>query len=130
MDNKTYSKLALNTDLKGRYEPIVERLANTQNARLIHALLGIGSESGELSDQLKKHIAYGKDLDLVNLKEEVGDLLWYCAVLLDEIGSSFDEAMEINIAKLKKRYPQGFTEEAAINRDVDAERVILEGTKS
>lgn len=126
MDNKTYLKNAMRTDLKDQYENIRIRLDNKQSARLVHALLGIGGESGELQDQLKRHLVYGKDLDIVNLKEELGDLMWYCALALDEIGSSFDEVMAMNIAKLRARFPGGFTEEKAVNRDIEAERKVME----
>lgn len=88
------------------------------------------TESAELVDQLKKHVFYGKPLDVVNLAEEGGDLFWYMALLCDELETKYDiPAQEIfnkNIAKLKARYPEKFTGEQAINRDVEAERVILE----
>lgn len=126
MDNKTYLANAMKTDLQDKYDPVIDRISNKQAARLVHALLGIGSESGELQDQLKRHLVYGKELDIVNLKEELGDLMWYCALALDEIGSSFDEVMAMNIAKLRARYPAGFTEDKALNRDVEAERRVME----
>ena len=66
----------------------MERLQSKQTARLIHGMVGISTESGELLDALKKHLMYGKSLDLVNIKEEVGDVLWYCALILDEVGGS------------------------------------------
>lgn len=44
---------------------------------VLHCLLGISSELGELESALKKHIGYGKELDLVNVKEEIGDLLYF-----------------------------------------------------
>lgn len=126
MDNKTYLANAMKTDLQDKYDPVIDRISNKQAARLVHALLGIGSESGELQDQLKRHLVYGKELDIVNLKEELGDLMWYCALALDEIGSSFDEVMAMNIAKLRARYPAGFTEDKALNRDVESERKVME----
>ena len=94
--------------------------------RLLHAGIGLATESGEFLDALKKHVFYGKALDRTNLKEEVGDLLWYCAIALDELGSSFEEVQATNIAKLKARYPNKFTMGDAENRDLKAERKILE----
>lgn len=96
------------------------------NPRLLHAALGICSESGEFSDSLKKSLFYGRQLDVVNAKEELGDLLWYIALAIDELGSSFEEIMELNINKLKKRYPEQFSEDKAYNRDLEVERKILE----
>lgn len=94
--------------------------------RLIHALLGIGTESGELQDVLKRYLIYGKDIDIIHLKEELGDLLWYIALALDEIETSFEEVFESNIAKLQARYPDKFTEIAALNRDLRKEREALD----
>ena len=70
---------------------------------------------------------YGKPIDRVNLKEELGDVLWYVALAIDELGTSFDEVMEINNAKLAARFGDVFTSEAALNRDLETERKILEG---
>jgi NTP pyrophosphatase (non-canonical NTP hydrolase) len=108
------------------YSTVVARIADDRTARLIHYALGIGSEAGELQDALKKYVAYGKPLDLVNLKEEVGDLLWYIARICDTAGFSIEDAMETNIAKLKARYGHKWTQQAALNRDLEKEREILE----
>jgi NTP pyrophosphatase (non-canonical NTP hydrolase) len=96
---------------------------------LLHAGMGMTTEAGEFMDALKKHLIYGKPLDIVNLKEEIGDYLWYAAVALRAIGGSFEECMDLNIAKLRKRFPDKFTETEAIHRDTVAERKILEGPK-
>ena len=130
MSPKEYMKLALGTDLKTReYNSLVkERISHKTTARLIHASLGMTTESAEIADALKKHLMYGKPLDQTNLIEEVGDVLWYAAVLLDELGVSFEDAMEANIRKLKRRYPEGFTADRALNRDLKSEREALEKT--
>lgn len=94
--------------------------------RLLHAGIGIATESGEFLDALKKHVFYGKDLDRVNLKEELGDLLWYIAIAMDELGTDFNTEQLRNIAKLSARYPEKFTREAAEFRDLLKERQILE----
>jgi NTP pyrophosphatase (non-canonical NTP hydrolase) len=106
--------------------PLRKRISEGKAIRLLHAGMGMCTESGEFLDTLKKHIFYGKAIDEVNLMEEVGDLLWYCAVALDELGYSFEECQKINIAKLRKRYGEKFTSEQAINRDLGTEREILE----
>lgn len=129
MESKEYQEAALSTDLKDRgyEETVLDRVGNKHLLRLIHASLGLTTETAEIADAIKKHMMYGKPLDETNLLEEVGDVLWYANVLLNEIGASFDEAMAANIRKLKKRYPQGFTEQSAINRNVEEETKALKG---
>jgi NTP pyrophosphatase (non-canonical NTP hydrolase) len=84
------------------------------------------TEAGEAADMLKKHIFYGKEYDQVNLVEEIGDMMWYIAVALDEMDVSFEQVMELNLAKLAARYGKAWTQEGAIDRDLDAERRELE----
>lgn len=97
------------------------------DSRLLHSVLGINSESGELANQLKRHIFYGKELDTVNLKEELGDLLWYVSIAMKVLGITYAEVMDLNIKKLKARYPDKFSQDKALNRDLDKERKVLEG---
>lgn len=157
-----------------------------------HGIIGMMTEAGELLDQMKKHWFYGRELDVVNIKEELGDILWYAAIFSHERGlgpyavdslvsplrlraedvisnamfyrlfgstASLYEALirdgylvcifkgiiknvmkiaflydlstidilETNIRKLRKRFPSSFEQDKAINRDLDAEREILEG---
>lgn len=111
---------------------LVARMSDKSNIRLLHAGIGMCTESGEFIDQLKKAIFYGKPLDKVNLLEEIGDTCFYLGIALDVLGSDFDTEQRKNIAKLKARYGDKFSSEAAINRDLDKEREILEqsfGTK-
>jgi len=96
-------------------------------SRLLHGSIGIATEVGELQDALKKHLIYGKPLDNVNVMEECGDLLWYIALTLDAAGYTMEHAMERNISKLRKRFPEKFTEVEALNRNLDTERGALEG---
>lgn len=125
MDGKEYVKNALVTE-SDNFEAISQRMGTPENIRLLHAAIGLCTESGEIQDQLKKAIFYGKPLDRVNLAEELGDVFWYMAIMSDALGVSFAEIMEKNIAKLKARYGSKFTENAALNRDIPAERKILE----
>lgn len=97
-----------------------------QMVDLLHASIGMQTEAAEFSDMLKKHFFYGKPLDKVNLREELGDQLWYIAMALRALDTTFEAVMERNIAKLKARYPDKFTEELAENRDLTKEREILE----
>lgn len=149
-----------------------------------HMILGIISEVGELADAYKKHLAYGKELDKVNVLEEIADIFWYVANWVNtrpeysssevkfikskdletgeeettpsdffftylqtlhlgklnglvnktfslgiHLGFTIEEvekALDNNIAKLRVRYPEKFTQEKAMNRDLESERKELE----
>ncbi len=93
--------------------------------RMLHAAMGIATEAGELVDCLKKAVFYGKTLDLVNLKEELGDLSWYEEIMLDCLSTTREQIQDSNISKLKKRYPEKFSEKKALNRDLTQERKSL-----
>ena len=112
---------------KEHYKGVAKRAFDC--AELVHYTDGLVTESGEIKDMMKKHIAYGAPLDFVNLKEELGDVCWYIARMCDLQGWTFEELMELNIEKLQARYPEKFTLDAAVNRDLDIERNILEGKK-
>ena len=130
MEANEYQKLAEITESKD-FEAIAKRVNTVESIRLLHAVLGLSSEVGEFADQLKKHIFYGKPLDKVNLSEESGDLLWYLALAANVPGMlSINEDMERNIAKLKARYGEKFSEFSASNRNLSVERKILEGPES
>lgn len=94
--------------------------------RLIHASMGLVTEAAEFQDALKKSLFYGKPLDTTNLKEEMGDLLWYLALAMDALETDFDAEQDRVIRKLKARYPSKFDNELAENRDLATERKILE----
>lgn len=95
---------------------------------LMHMAIGMVTESGEVMDALKKAMYYGRELDLVNMKEEIGDILWYVAGALRELDLTFEEVFDANIAKLRARYPEKFTEENANVRNLEVERKILENS--
>lgn len=127
MDFKKYTEQALKTE-SADFRSIAERMAHLPEImRLQHGAIGCATESAELLDAVKKHIFYGKELDAANIKEEVGDLLWYVAIICDVFDFDMQNILDINIAKLAARYPEKFTKDAAINRDLDTERKILEG---
>ena len=125
MNTKEYIQNAVKTESRD-FDAIGARLQSVQNQRLLHAGIGLATEAGEFLDALKKHVFYGKELDTVNLREEMGDVFWYCAIIADELNVDFAEVMERNIAKLKARYGEKFTEERANTRDLNSERQILE----
>lgn len=94
--------------------------------RLLHGILGIVGEVGELTDALKRYLVYNQPLDRTNVLEEAGDILWYLNLCLLSVGATFEEAMEANIAKLTVRFPDKFTDALAAHRDLAAERRALE----
>jgi NTP pyrophosphatase (non-canonical NTP hydrolase) len=119
----TYIREALRTE-SPITPSLVERL--TGAARVVHATWGLMTEIGELVDPFKRAVFYGKAPDKRNLAEEVGDILWYLAILLDWAGLDFYECMMANINKLRVRYPQKFDAVAAIERNTEAEMAALD----
>ena len=159
----------------------------SREKNILHMECGMLTEAGEMVDQIKKHFAYGKELDVVNLQEEWGDFMWYYAnycnvcninnkfskefreeseklykknielvkkhrefttleaiayFIVTNINSARhympylghligepEKMLQMNIDKLRKRYPEKFDSDLAINRNTDAERVILEQHK-
>ena len=83
---------------------------------LLNGALGLTGEAGEVADQIKKTIFHGHKFDYDGLIKELGDVCWYLALLCHAIDVPLEEVMIRNIEKLKKRYPEGFSESASINR--------------
>lgn len=108
-------------------------LANRTNSELnnevlntLHMLMGMQTEIGELTDPFKKQFAYNKPIDWTNVREEIGDLMWYIGNLCYILNFDLEEILEKNIEKLKARYPEKFDSHYAIQRDLNKERNILE----
>lgn len=125
MNSKEYIQDAIRTESTD-FAGMNNRLNEDGTKRLLHAGIGLSTEAGEFLDALKKHIFYGKELDRVNLKEELGDLFWYMAIACDELDIEFEPIMKRNIEKLKARYGEKFSETRAEIRDLEKEREILE----
>ena len=83
---------------------------------ILNSCLGLSGEVGEFNDMIKKWIFHEKQLDIDHAKKEAGDICWYLAMLCESFGWSLDEIMQMNVDKLKARYPQGFDIERANNR--------------
>jgi NTP pyrophosphatase (non-canonical NTP hydrolase) len=81
---------------------------------------------GEVVSIIKRSYAYGKQLDTEQLEMHLLCIVDSVSVLAEQLGSSLDDVLELNIAKLSSRYPDRFTPELANNRDVDREREVLE----
>jgi NTP pyrophosphatase (non-canonical NTP hydrolase) len=103
-------------------------LAQLENKDLnnLHMVLGLTTEVGELADCFKKNMAYGKEMDWTNVKEEIGDLMFYIAGLCSINNFNLELILENNVNKLKVRYPDKFKPEYALNRDLETERKVLE----
>jgi NTP pyrophosphatase (non-canonical NTP hydrolase) len=139
----TYTEKALRTESKPKYMliPVIEKengeviadLARMhepeykQLLRAVHAVLGLASEVGEVADALKRKLFYNKPLDPVHLQEEL-DVANQMLIAEDQDlrTKTPEEIDDQNIAKLRARYPEKFTEEQALNRDHAKERAALE----
>lgn len=86
---------------------------------LLNGCLGLSGEAGELNDLVKKWIFHKKPLDREHMKKEIGDVCWYIADICHSMGFNLDEIFQMNIDKLKARYPEGFSERRANNRSED-----------
>jgi NTP pyrophosphatase (non-canonical NTP hydrolase) len=87
---------------------------------LSHWVLGVTGEAGEIAEKVKK-IIRDKDGHLdddakTELAKEIGDVLWYLAVLAKHLGVSFDEIGKGNIAKLRSRQSRGVIQGSGDNR--------------
>ena len=106
MTGSEYQKLALRT---ARTD-----LDSTQ--QLLNGALGLAGESGEVVDDIKRHLFQGHWLDKGHLQRELGDICWYLAIAASALDTDLDTIFQINIDKLKSRYPDGFEVERSINR--------------
>lgn len=131
MTGKEYQKLAMRTRNHKATERILDKLdllkfckknniaSEEQNYDLggiFDACLGLSGEVGEFNDMIKKWIFHEKQLDIDHAKKEAGDICWYLAMLCESFGWSLDEIMQMNVDKLKARYPEGFDIERANHR--------------
>jgi hypothetical protein len=95
--------------------------------RVVHAIIGLATESVELLEALYTAIDTGEPIDGINILEELGDLNWYHAIAVDALNGDWEQIQYANLAKLAKRNKgKKFDAAATINRDVVAERTLLE----
>ena len=79
-------------------------------SQLLTAALGLTAESGEFTEIVKKIILQGKPYNednVFHMKRELGDICWYIAQACMALDTTFDEIIEMNVDKLKARYPGG-----------------------
>lgn len=100
-----------------RTEPAVAK--GTRLKRLINGLMGLNGEAGEAIDILKKHLFQGHELESEHLAKELGDVAWYLAVTADALGYTLEEILQMNVEKLRARYPDGFDSERSAHRKKD-----------
>lgn len=104
-----------------RYQEAAARTApevTKENKALVisNMAMGLAGEAGEVVDYLKKVYHHGHELDKEELTKELGDFMWYAALVARMHGIKLSTVAAKNIDKLKKRYPAGFDEEKSKNR--------------
>lgn len=101
------------------YQKAALRTASSEEPKdlILNGTLGLAGESGEVADHIKKHLFQGHKLNKEHLAKELGDICWYIAVTAEGLGYQLSEIMEMNVEKLKKRYPDGFDVERSLHRE-------------
>jgi NTP pyrophosphatase (non-canonical NTP hydrolase) len=97
------------------YQELCKRTANPQTDKakaLSNYGLGVAGEAGDLAGCIKKTLFHAND-QTAGVRENIGDTMWYLSMICNEMGWNFEEVLGENIEKLRKRYPEGFTEKNA-----------------
>lgn len=89
---------------------------NKEYPRILNGLMGLNGEAGEAIDILKKHLFHGHELDTEHLAKELGDCAWYLAVSAEALGYDLETILQMNVDKLRARYPEGFDTERSLHR--------------
>ena len=109
------------TDLQlDRYQQLAGRTSGAGGdgeRRLVIAALGLAGEAGEFANMVKKLTAHGHDIPRTELADELGDVLWYIAEAASACGLHLGDIAQQNVDKLRRRYPEGFSQERSINRE-------------
>ena len=83
---------------------------DADTCKLLTAALGLSAESGEFTEVVKKIVFQGKpynEENIFHMKRELGDIMWYVAQACMALDTDFNEIIEMNVEKLKARYPGG-----------------------
>lgn len=83
---------------------------------LVWNAIGLAGEAGEVANTIKKAVFHRHGVDRRQMIDELGDVLWYVAALCSKLNVPMSSVMELNIAKLQKRYPNGYTSEDSKNK--------------
>ena len=122
MTGNEYQILAMRTNdgkHKQRLAGVLEHEGIINCPELLNACLGLSGETGELLDMVKKWIFHEKLLDEEHMKKELGDVMWYVAMICKAMGWKLDDILQMNVDKLKARYPLGFDTELSNHRKED-----------
>lgn len=106
MDANEYQRRAIRTDG-----------ATSDEDRLLNAALGLAGECGEFANHVKKWRFHGHPLDRAYCLKELGDVSWYVGQAATALGALLGDVLSENLTKLARRYPNGFSSEASINRE-------------
>lgn len=123
MTANDYQRLAMRTNDHESSYRLGKALCKSENEGRIDfggfmmACLGLSGEIGEFNDMMKKVIFHESDFDEQHAKKELGDICWYIAMMCESFGWKLEDIMQMNIDKLKKRYPQGFDVSRANHRE-------------
>ena len=86
------------------------------NEHITNAALGLTGEAGEVAEIVKKAMFQGHSLNRDKIAEELGDVMFYVAYMVDTIGMTLDQIMSQNVTKRRNRYPDGFSVQKSVNR--------------
>lgn len=122
MTGTTYQALAMRTNDGHAQDRLADRMLagimrEKDVAGLINGLLGLSGEAGEVTDLFKKWIFHNAPMDEAHAQKELGDVLWYVAMICHSMKWDMDDIMRMNIEKLKARYPEGFDTEKSNHRE-------------
>lgn len=106
--------------------PEPKRKLKPNELELLHAILGLISEGGELLEMFMSRVQSGLPIDRVNAVEELGDAAWFLQAGLRSVTSRLEEAQQINQLKLLERFPDGYSDIMGLVRDQEKERKVME----
>lgn len=101
------------------YQTAAARTANpalTDRERLLDAAAGLAEEAGEILGVVRKHVYQNRAFSREELEAELGDALWCLAMVARSAGITLDEVAAANVAKLRARYPDGYSDHAGSQR--------------
>ena len=101
------------------YEQAATRTLNPRldaRERLLDAAAGLAEEGGEILGLVRKHAFQSRPLEKDELREELGDALWCLTITARSAGLTLEQVAAANVAKLRTRYPDGYSDTASRER--------------